>query len=91
MAASGLGSCADPRNPLGPSAILRAMLIALDEWATNGKRPPESDVPRVANGTAVPSLSQADQGFPNIPGVLYDGLMARVTCSISVRSWTTAS
>ena len=76
MAASGLASCAYPRNPLGPSAILRAMLIALDEWATNGKRPPESDVPRVANGTAVPSLSQADQGFPNIPGVLYDGLMS---------------
>ena len=76
MAASGLASCVYPRNPLLPSAFLRAMLVALDEWATNDKRPPESDVPRVANGTALPSLSQADQGFPNIPGVLYDGLMS---------------
>ena len=24
----------------------------------------------------MPSLSQADQGFPNVPGVLYDGLMS---------------
>lgn len=73
---SGLGSCAYPRNPLGPGAVLRAMLIALDDWSTHGKRPPESAVPRVANGTAVPSLPQADQGFPNIPGVLYNGLMS---------------
>lgn len=75
-AGSGFGNCAYPRNPLGPSAVLRAMLIALDEWATNGKRPPESLVPRVAAGTAVPSLPQAAQGFPAIPGVLYDGLMS---------------
>jgi hypothetical protein len=45
MAASGLASCTYPRNPLGPGAILRAMLIALDEWATSGKRPPEATSP----------------------------------------------
>jgi hypothetical protein len=32
MAASGLASCVYPRNPLLPSALLRAMLVALDDW-----------------------------------------------------------
>lgn len=74
-ASSGLGNCAYPRNPLGPAPVLRALLLGLDEWATNGTRPAESQVPRTANGTAVPSLPQAGVGFPSIPGVAYNGLM----------------
>jgi len=32
-------------------------------------------VPRLANGTLVPPLPQSGMGFPNIPGVTYNGLM----------------
>jgi hypothetical protein len=75
-AGSGLGNCAYPRNPLGPGPVLRALLVALDEWAIAGTEPPASRVPQRSDGTAVTSLPQAQQGFPDIPGILYDGLMS---------------
>ena len=34
---------------------------------------PPSRVPRVADGTLVPPLPQASVGFPEIPGVVYNG------------------
>jgi hypothetical protein len=55
----------------GPSA--RALVVALDEWATEGRAPPPSRVPRIADGTLV-SPDRASTGFPNIPGVSYTGL-----------------
>lgn len=59
------GPCANPRNPHNPSAALRALIKALDEWSTEGKAPPPSRVPTIAAGTLVP----ADRiGFPAIPG-----------------------
>ncbi len=74
-AASGLGNCAQPRNPLNARPVLRALLMALDEWVTSGREPPASRVPRRADGTLVPSLPQSAVGFPDIPGVTYNGLM----------------
>lgn len=63
--ASAPGPCVNPRNPHNPSGALRALIKALDEWATEGKVPPRSQVPTIAAGTLVP----ADQtGFPAIPG-----------------------
>jgi len=35
--------------------------------------PPASRLPRIANGTLVPPLPQSGVGFPDIPGVLYNG------------------
>jgi len=52
---------------------LRALLVALDEWVTHHTKPPKSDVPRRSNDTLVPSLPQVDEGFPDIPGVTYNG------------------
>jgi len=72
-AAEGPGICQQPRNPLEPNPILRALLEALDQWVANGKIPPQSRMPRRANGTLVPSLPQAGMGFPKIPGVQYNG------------------
>lgn len=72
--ASGLGICAQPRNPLVNNAGLRAILVALDDWVTEGKEPPQSRVPRLADQTLVPPLPQRAQGFPSIPGVVYTGL-----------------
>lgn len=72
---TGLGICQQPRNPLVANAGLRALLVALDDWVSTGLEPPESRVPRRADGSLVPSLPQEDVGFPAIPGVTYNGLM----------------
>jgi hypothetical protein len=74
---NGPGICAQPRNPMLPNAVLRALLTDLDAWATAGAAPPANQMPRVADGTLVPPLPQegfaSDYGFPRIPGVVYNG------------------
>ena len=67
------GICQQPLNPLTGNASLRALLVNLDDWVTQSKEPPDSRVPRVANGTLVPPLPQPGVGFPSIPGVVYNG------------------
>jgi hypothetical protein len=69
---SGPGICQQPRNPLVANPAMRALLVALDAWAPAGVEPPESEVPRVGDGTLVDSAQQ-DVGFPHIPGVQYNG------------------
>jgi len=54
--------------------VQRALWEAMDQWSTTGKLPPDSMVPRLADGTLVPPLPQSASGFPNIPGVTYTGL-----------------
>ena len=61
-----LGSCANLRNPHSPNPALRALLVALDEWVSDGKAPPASRTPRLAEGTLV---SPAQLRFPSIPGM----------------------
>jgi Alpha/beta hydrolase domain len=74
-AGSGPGICQQPGNPLVPNAGLRALLVALDEWVTAGKKPPASRVPQRRNGTLASSTPQEEAGFPSIPGITYNGLM----------------
>jgi hypothetical protein len=78
------GICQQFRNSTDPNPALRALFVALDQWVTQGVKPPESKVPRVSNGTAVFSVPQPSGlgvvpqeslGFPNIPGVTYTGLI----------------
>jgi hypothetical protein len=71
--ASVTGTCQQLSNPNQHSPHLRALFVALDAWATSGVRPPASRYPEVGDGTLVPSLPQAIQGFPTIPGVNYTG------------------
>jgi Alpha/beta hydrolase domain len=62
------GLCQQADNPLNSAPVQRALFIALDEWATKGKEPPKSRVPRLKDGTLVPPLPQSGMGFPtNIP------------------------
>jgi hypothetical protein len=68
------GNCQQFLNPLNSAPVQRALFIALDEWSTNGTRPPPSSVPKLSDGTLVPPLPQSGMGFPNIPGVTYTGL-----------------
>jgi len=68
------GNCQQFLNPLNSAPVQRALFVALDEWATEHKKPPRSRVPRLHDKTLVPPLPQAGMGFPSIPGVTYTGL-----------------
>ncbi len=61
------GPCVNPRNAHNPTPALRALLAALDEWVSEGKAPPASRTPRLADGTLVMPGKLA---FPAIPGVV---------------------
>ena len=54
-------------NPNKAGPPLRALLDALDEWATNGTAPPDSLVPTRAAETAAPA-DVVSARFPSIPG-----------------------
>ena len=79
------GNCQQFQNPTNAEPLLRALFIALDDWVTKGIKPPDSEVPRRSNGTAVVAIPQpgsqtgvipqADLGWPTIPGVTYTGLI----------------
>jgi hypothetical protein len=71
---NGRGICAQPRNPIKPNQTLRALLMDLDAWVSRNEAPPADRLPRVADATLAPPLPQAGIGFPQIPGVLYNGV-----------------
>jgi hypothetical protein len=60
------GPCLYPRNHHDPMPAVRALLRALDAWVADGTPPPDSRVPRIADGTLVPADRVA---FPAIPGL----------------------
>ena len=63
------GICQNPRNPLvDRPPLLRALLVALDQWVSSGRKPPQSRYPRIADGTLV-DLETFRKAFPKIPGV----------------------
>jgi Alpha/beta hydrolase domain len=71
-AAPNRGLCQQRDNPLNSAPVQRALFIALDEWATEGRKPPRSRVPKLRDGTLVPPLPQSGMGFPNIPSTFED-------------------
>jgi hypothetical protein len=60
------GPCVNPRNPHSPTPALRALLVALDEWASERQAPPASRTPTLKDGTLVTPEKLA---FPAIPGI----------------------
>ena len=50
--------------------VMRALLVALDQWADGGIAPPRSDYPDILDGTLV-SVEEAGRAFPAIPGVTF--------------------
>jgi hypothetical protein len=63
------GICRHPKNPVkhrGP--VLRALITRLDRWIAADTAPPDSRIPRIADGTLV-SLEAFRASFPKIPGV----------------------
>jgi hypothetical protein len=71
-AAPNRGLCQQRDNPLNSAPVQRALFIALDEWATEDRKPPRSRVPKLRDGTLVPPLPQSGMGFPNIPSPFAD-------------------
>jgi hypothetical protein len=63
-------------NPLPAGDVLRALMVALDLWVTEGILPPPSQYPQVTDRTLIPP-HQKSTGFPNIPQVRYGGLHNR--------------
>jgi hypothetical protein len=71
-------------NGVSPYAVHRALLVALDQWVSQGITPPGSRVPLRAENAALAVtrpgcqtgyVPQADLGWPTIPGVTYNGLI----------------
>jgi hypothetical protein len=62
--AGGLGQ--QPANPLEYWWTLRALLVAMTDWVVKAAEPPPSQVPRLADGTLVPTSKLR---FPALPGV----------------------
>ena len=69
------GNGVHPRNPHNPTPALRALLVALDQWVTQGEEPPASRIPQLATGTLVPLESLR---FPALPGVQVPRCMNRI-------------
>jgi alpha/beta hydrolase family protein len=59
-------------NPLDHRSPMRALLLALDAWASRGTAPPASVFPKLAGGT-LGSIADYRQAFPTIPGVQLPG------------------
>lgn len=71
-------TCTYPTNPLNAGPPVRALLVALDAWISDGTPPPASRYPSRSDGTLVVPTSE-DVGFPRIPGFSYTERMARPT------------
>jgi hypothetical protein len=62
------GVCQNYLNTVATSMLFRAMIDAMDRWATAGTAPPESRIPRSVDGSLV-AIEQWRRQFPEIPGV----------------------
>jgi hypothetical protein len=61
--------CANPTPSISVDEPLRALLVAMDDWADRGIEPPRPTYP-VPYVTLVP-LSEARKAFPDVPGVMF--------------------
>ncbi|HVY17679.1 MAG TPA: alpha/beta hydrolase domain-containing protein [Rhodopila sp.] len=69
LAAPARGIGQNLSNSVATSMLFRAMMDAMDAWATDGTNPPDSAVPMRADGTLVDYATWAEQ-FPRIQGVM---------------------
>ena len=65
-----------PFNTVDYAPLLRAALVNLDRWVTDGVAPPPSSVPRLADGSAVTAESTTPV-FTRIPGVRFPDRISR--------------
>lgn len=65
---TGRGRFANCPNPLDYRPLARALLVALDGWATQGRAPPDSVFPRIGDGS-LGSVAAYGAAFPTIVGM----------------------
>ena len=75
-AAPRMGDCQQLTNPMPIGDALRALIVAMDRWASEEILPPPSRIPRVSDGTLV-RPDQKSTDFPQIAGVRYTGIHNR--------------
>jgi len=68
------GICKNLLDPLGSLVVEKALVTVLNDWITYGKRPPDSRYGSLHHPRTLVPSDQASTGFPNIPGVTYNGL-----------------
>ena len=61
--------CRELINVVITSMLFRALLDAMDAWATDGTPPPESRIPKRSDGTLATG-AEWRSAFPDIPGVM---------------------
>ncbi len=61
--------CVHPSNPVHPGAILRALVVALEQWVKDDAEPPQMRVPRIGDQTLVDPQALL---LPGIPGLEYN-------------------
>ncbi len=62
------GNFENCHNPFDFRPLARALLVALDEWATRAKRPPQSTHPQLADGS-LGTVAAYHRAFPTIPSI----------------------
>lgn len=67
-----IGALYPTNNNVAVTSVVRALYQNLEDWVVTGTVPPDSQVPKLANGTLV---RPAQVAFPAIPGVTYTGLV----------------
>jgi hypothetical protein len=55
-------------TPADYKPLLRALVVAMDQWIKEGMEPPPSVYPKISDGTLV-AWKQMESGWPAIPGV----------------------
>jgi alpha/beta hydrolase family protein len=74
--------CGNPTPGASTSESIRALLVAMDQWADQGTEPPPSNYPRLGDRSSgqqegegdeatLVTLDEARAAFPSIPGVAY--------------------
>ena len=71
--------CTYPGNPVEMNPGYRALLVALDQWVSDGSRAAAEPPSAYGDGTLVPALPHIHKGFPAIPGVSYTGLVNQLS------------
>ncbi|HSE92696.1 MAG TPA: alpha/beta hydrolase domain-containing protein [Methylomirabilota bacterium] len=70
------GKGLQPFNTVDYAPLLRAALVSLDRWVSDGVKPPPSAFPRLADASAVSAESTAGT-FGRIPGVRFPDRVVR--------------
>ncbi len=70
-----LPNCKYKSDPVDGSPILRAIVVAMDNWVTKGVAPPPSMFPNMKDGT-LQTMTQAKSAWPAIPGLPFNDRIA---------------